>query len=50
LAVTLTSGLLLVLDIAVGRTAAVVLTSTFVAGMAGLWIVVPVRVRGARRG
>lgn len=45
LAVTLASGLLLVLDIAVGRVPAVVLTSVFVLGIAVLWIIVPMRLR-----
>jgi hypothetical protein len=41
LGVTLSSGLLLVLDIAVGRAAAVTLTAVFVVGILGLWYGLP---------
>lgn len=45
LAVTLASGLLLVLDIAVGRLVASLLTGGLVVAIAGLWIGVPLRLR-----
>lgn len=48
LAVTLAAGLLLVLDIAVGRGLALGLTLVLVAAIAGLWIGVPLRMRGRR--
>jgi hypothetical protein len=48
LGVTLTAGLLLVLDIAVGRPAALALTTAFVVGLAGLWFGVPRKLRRAQ--
>ncbi|MCW2718256.1 DUF6328 family protein [Pseudonocardia sp.] len=45
LGLTLASGLLLVLDIAVGRAAAVILTAVFVTAIATLWIAVPMQLR-----
>lgn len=50
LGLTLASGLLLVLDIAVGRAAAVALTGVFVAGTVALWIIVPARLRDGPAG
>lgn len=45
LGVTLGSGLLLVLDVAVGRPAAALVTAGFVAVVVALWVVLPLRMR-----